>query len=42
MRGFVKVRHLKYENVSCVLCIFLAFFSPIYIFITKKSQKVID
>lgn len=42
MRGFMEIRSLKHENVSCEQCTYLAFSSPFYIFITKKSQKVID
>lgn len=42
MHRLIGIRGLKRENVSCGQCTYLAFSYPFYIFITKKSQKVID
>lgn len=42
MGGYTEKRYGKSESVSWKLCIFLAFLEAFYIFIAKKSQKVID
>lgn len=42
MDGYTEKRYGKCESVSWKLCIFLAFLEAFYIFIAKKSQKVID
>ena len=42
MGGYTEKRYGKCESVSRKLCIFLAFLEAFYIFIAKKSQKVID